>query len=121
TEIPIDLVEEALGIQSGRGHLFEVFIQIHAKNKLNGTLQASDGREIRFRQIDPDKQESLLGLQFEVMEEIIDGQREIRLMMSYRADHYSPEQVELLRTATSKTLAFFAEEGSGEKPLASIR
>jgi len=120
TEIPIDLIEEALGMKTGKDHLFEVFIQIHAKNKLNGTLQSLGDREIRFRQIDPDKHESLLGLQFEIMEEIINEQREVRIMMSYRIDHYSPEQVEKLRVRITQTLNFLAHPKAGEYPLTEI-
>lgn len=120
SEIPIDLIEEALGMTPGRDHLFEVFIQIHAKNKLNGTLQTADGRAIEFRQVDPERHESLLGLHFEVMEEMIAGERSIRVLMSYRTEHYSPEQVEAIRTTTRDVFARFARSGAMYEPVSSL-
>ncbi|MFK3779680.1 condensation domain-containing protein [Agrobacterium sp. NPDC089420] len=120
SEIPIDLVEEALGMTPGRDHLFEVFIQIHAKNKLNGTLTGQDGKSVEFRQIDPDKHESMLGLQFEVMEEMIGGERSIRVLMSYRSDRYGPADVERLRNTTSGVFSRFAEAGASGRTLAAL-
>lgn len=120
SEIPIDLVEEALGMTPGRDHLFEVFIQIHAKNKLNGALAGPDGRAVEFRQIDPDKHESMLGLQFEVMEETIGGDRSIRVLMSYRSDRYGPEDVERLRSTTSGIFSRFAETGASDRVLTTL-
>jgi acyl carrier protein len=120
SEIPIDLVEEALGMTPGRDHLFEVFIQIHAKNKLNGTLAGPDGKPVEFRQIDPDKHESMLGLQFEVMEETIGGERSIRVLMSYRSDRYGPDDVERLRNTTSGVFSRFAEAGASSRVLTTL-
>lgn len=117
SDIPIDLVEEALGMMPGRDHLFSVFIQIHAKNKLNGTLQAANGKTIDFRQVDPDRHESMLGLHFEVMEELIGGERSIRVLMSYRAAEYGPEQVEQIKTTTKSVFALFAQPGASDLPL----
>jgi hypothetical protein len=112
TGIPIDIVEEALGMTPGRDHLFEVFIQIHAKNKLNGALAHPDGRSIAFRQVDPERHESLLGLQFEVMEETIAGERSIRVMMNYRSAHYGPAEVERITATTHRLFVLMAEEGA---------
>ncbi|WP_051558972.1 condensation domain-containing protein [Allorhizobium undicola] len=120
TDIPIDLIEEALGMAPGQDHLFEVFIQIHARNKLNGALERSDGAEIAFRQVDPDKHESLLGLQFEVMEEIIDGERMIRVLMSYRADRYGAEAVEKLTRTAQAVFEAFAMPGAASRSLADL-
>lgn len=110
TEIPIDLVEEALGMTPGRDHLFEVFIQIHAKNKLNGVLELPGGGTIAYRQVDPDRHESMLGLHFEVMEETLDGERSIRVLMSYRSEHYGPQEVERIRATTGAVFALMAEQ-----------
>jgi len=112
TDIPIDLVESALGMTPGRDHLFDVFIQIHAQNKLNGNLPGPDGGRIAFRQVDPDKHESHLGLQFEVMEEVIDGERSIRVLMSYQAKRYAPDQVETIRETVTDMFGLFSENGA---------
>lgn len=116
TDIPVDLVEEALfGDSLARDrHMFEVFIQIHAKNKLNGAFPLADGREVRFRQVDPEKTESMLGLQFEVMEEPLPGGADVRVMMSYRTDHYSPAQVEQIINTTQQMFALMAASAGGQ-------
>ncbi|SEL33401.1 Phosphopantetheine attachment site [Bosea lupini] len=121
SEIPIDLVEEALGMTPGRDHLFEVFIQIHAKNKLNGELALPDGRGIAFRQVDPERHESMLGLHFEVMEEAdLSGERSIRVLMSYRSEHYGPQEVEKIRATTSAVLALMGRAGGAQVTLAEL-
>lgn len=117
TDIPIDLVETALGMTPGKDHLFDVFIQIHAQNKLNGNLPAPDGGRIAFRQVDPDKHDSHLALQFEVMEEVIDGERSIRVLMSYQAKRYSAAQVETIQETVSAMFEHFADDGASLKSL----
>ncbi|KAA9001298.1 condensation protein [Affinibrenneria salicis] len=122
SDIPIDLVESALADDgaTARGHMFEIFIQLHAKNKLNGRFTLDDGRAVAFRQVDPDKSESLLGLQFEVMEEVIDGETAIRVLMSYRADHYDAERVALIVSTLSATFDRLAEPLAGRQSLTSL-
>lgn len=111
SDIPIDLVEEGLfgDRASHDSHMFEVFIQLHAKNKLNGAFSLADGQQIRFRQIDPEKTESVLGLQFEVMEEQINGEPSVRVMLSYRTDRYSCEQVQQIVQTTRQVFAVMAD------------
>lgn len=121
SEIPIDLVEEALGMTPGRDHLFEVFIQIHAKNKLNGELGLPDGRSITFRQVDPERHESMLGLHFEVMEETdLAGERSIRVLMSYRSEHYGLQEVERITTTTSAVFTLMGRAGGAQVKLAEL-
>ncbi|MCP4564752.1 MAG: agrobactine synthetase subunit F [Bosea sp.] len=121
SEIPIDLVEEALGMTPGRDHLFEVFVQIHAKNKLNGELALPDGRSIAFRQVDPERHESMLGLHFEVMEEAdLAGERSIRVLMSYRSEHYGPQEVEKIKATTSAVFTLMGRVGGAEVTLAEL-
>ncbi|WP_414896710.1 condensation domain-containing protein [Rhodovulum sp. YEN HP10] len=117
-EIPIDLVEERLsdGTSAPGAHMFEVFIQIHARNALNGVLEGPDG-PVRFRQVDPDKTDSVLGLQFEVVEDVIGGERGLRMMMSYRHAHYSADDVAGLVAAVTRTCTAFAGEGAADRPL----
>ncbi|WP_062763219.1 condensation domain-containing protein [Falsirhodobacter sp. alg1] len=121
SEIPIDLVEEALtgGKAPLADHMFEVFIQIHAQNKLNGTLPGPNG-PIRFRQIDPEKSESVLGLQFEVVEDVIDGVKRLRIMMSYRRANYTPQDVAALISAVKGGCTAFAGVNAADRPLADL-
>lgn len=108
SDVPIDWVEDALaGTRQDKHHLFEVMIQLHAKNKLHGELTA-DGNLVRFEQVDPEKSESALGLQFEVMEERVAGQDSLRILMSYRSDVYGPQQVRQLTAVTQFMLHQFA-------------
>ncbi|MDO6592017.1 non ribosomal peptide synthetase BasB [Loktanella sp. D2R18] len=120
-EIPIDLVEDALlgGKMPFGEHMFEVFIQIHAQNKLNGTLEGAQG-PIRFRQIDPEKGDSVLGLQFEVVEDVIEGAKRLRMMMSYRSAHYSAEDVQALISAVENTCAAFASKNAIDRTLVEL-
>lgn len=121
SEIPIDLVEEALGMMPGRDHLFEVFVQIHAKNKLNGELALPDGRSVTFRQVDPERHESMLGLHFEVMEEAdLAGERSIRVLMSYRSEHYGPQEVEKITATTSAVFKLMGRVGGAQVTLAEL-
>ncbi|WP_169583651.1 condensation domain-containing protein [Rhodobacter capsulatus] len=118
SEIPIDLVEAALsgGTAPLDAHMFEVFIQIHAQNRLNGALPGPQG-PIRFRQVDPDKAGSVLGLQFEVVEDVIEGDRGLRVMMSYRHAHYDAADVAALVAAVGRSFAAFARAGAADRPL----
>ncbi|SHM95065.1 condensation domain-containing protein [Roseibium suaedae] len=120
TDIPIDLVEAALGMTPGKDHLFDVFIQIHARNKLNGSLTGPDGRTIDFRQVDPDKHESHLGLQFEVMEEVIGADRMIRVLMSYQTRRYSMAQVEEIRSCVTGMFEHFSRPDASNRKLAAL-
>ncbi|WP_223640446.1 condensation domain-containing protein [Rhodobacter sp. TJ_12] len=118
SEIPIDLVEAALsgGTAPPDEHMFEVFIQIHAQNRLNGALPGPQG-PIRFRQVDPEKAGSVLGLQFEVVEDVIEGERGLRVMMSYRHAHYDAADVAALKAAVSRSLAAFADPEAADRTL----
>lgn len=123
TDIPIDLIEEGLveGEPDVDGHMFEVFIQLHAKNKFNGALELPNGDRLDFQQVDPDKSESGLGLQFEVMEEVVNGEQVLRVMMSYMSNNYSSAQVELLSDTVSALFAEFAKSAKGDQSLEAIK
>lgn len=69
----------------------------------------TEGHAIRFQQVDPDKSESGLGLQFEILEERIEQEQTLRVMMSYMSKHYSPAQVSLLTKVTSGMFERFAD------------
>lgn len=119
SDIPLDLVGEAISPSKPlqMTDFFEVFIQIHAQNKMNGAFDLMDGRRIPFRQIDPEKSESILGLQFEVVEDVIEGARHLRIMMSYRADHYGPDEVLQVENAVKAAVARFAQSDGDDRPL----
>ncbi|SFY11280.1 Condensation domain-containing protein [Paracoccus pantotrophus] len=111
SEIPLDQVAEAL-----TGHpvtrldeMFEVFIQIHARNRMNGAIALMDGSRVEYRQIDPDKAETLLGLQFEIVEDVAGETVGLRIMMSHRADHYGPAEIRQITAAVQAMLARFAQ------------
>ncbi|WP_380692321.1 condensation domain-containing protein [Serratia marcescens] len=122
TDIPIDLVEEGLfGVDADRkNHMFEVFIQIHSRIKLNGEFRLQDGSAIAYRQVEPEKAESLLGLQFEVMEDDLGGAKSLRVMMTYRQDHYSREQANLIADGVQHVFTQFAQHIAGDIALAAL-
>jgi len=119
-DVPMETIQQALDMTPAEGLMFDVYVQIHANNALNGALQAPDGRAIRYKQIDPDKSESIFGLQFEIMEDVFDGQRSLRLVVTYRSDRYSAAQVERLCTMISAAFGLLAGMDGGETALASI-
>ncbi|MEW9682585.1 condensation domain-containing protein [Pseudomonas sp. TE50-2] len=119
-DVPMETIQQALGMTPAEGLMFDVYVQIHANNALNGTLQAPDGRAIRYKQIDPDKSESMFGLQFEIMEDVFDGQRSLRLVITYRSDRYSSAQVERLCAMISTAFGVLAEADGGRRALAAV-
>lgn len=106
-DIPMEQIQQALGMTPADGLLFDVYIQIHANNALNGTLSTPDAGTIRYRQIDPDKNQSMFGTQFEIMENTIDGKRSLRLVITYRSDRYSAAQMARLSTTIDQVFALF--------------
>lgn len=123
TDVPIDMVEEALLGEGARedAHMFEAFIQIHSRIKLNGAFTLPDGRQIAWRQVDGEKSESILGLQFEIMEEWEAGEKSLRLMMTYRSDHYTAAQAEKITATTQALLGLFSRPSASDPLLASLR
>lgn len=119
TDIPIDLVEEGLfGADADRkNHMFETFIQIHSRVKLNGEIALHDGRQLAYRQVEPEKTGSLLGLQFEVMEECIEGVEQLRVMMTWRTDHYRADQAQQIADHIQQVFTHFAADSAGKKML----
>ena len=91
--VPIDRVQRELGLDPKDGLMFEVYAQIHADNALYGALEQPDGDSIAYQQILPNKTESLFGLHFEMMENVVDGERTLRLIVTYQTARYSAEQI----------------------------
>lgn len=118
TDVPIDLIEEALGIVPGRDRFYDAYIQIHAQNKLNGALPGADGAQIRYRQIDPDKAEAMLGLQFEIMEAVEEGRKVIRFFITYRTDCFTAGQVQDIRQTLGDVLTQIAAPDGTACPVA---
>ncbi len=122
-DIPIDLIEEGLvgGEPEVDGHMFEVFIQLHAKSKFSGAFELANGDKVNFQQVDSDRSESGLGLQFEVLEETVNNEQVLRVMMSYLTENYSPAQVTLLCDTLSALFAEFAKSPKGAQSLNAIK
>ncbi|WP_339529815.1 condensation domain-containing protein [Pseudomonas mucidolens] len=104
-DVPMEQIQQALGMTAADGLLFDVYIQIHANNALNGALSTPDAGTIRYRQIDPDKNQSMFGIQFEILENMIDGKRSLRLVITYRSDRYSAEQMARLSATIDQVFA----------------
>ncbi|MDP0926335.1 condensation domain-containing protein [Paracoccus onubensis] len=120
-DIPLDLVSERLtGQPQPMDRIFEAFIQIHARNPMNGSFDLPDGKRIRFRQIDPEKAESILGLQFEVVEDVIGQERSLRVMMSYRSDRYGETDVKRITATVGETFRLLADPAQAALPLSEL-
>jgi acyl carrier protein len=120
-DVPMESIQQALGMTAADGLLFDVYIQIHANNALNGTLSTPDAGTIRYRQIDPDKNQSMFGIQFEIMENLIDGKRSLRLVITYRSDRYSAEQMARLSAMIDHVFALFTTPDAAGIALNQIR
>ncbi|MEE1922617.1 condensation domain-containing protein [Pseudomonas sp. 148P] len=110
-DVPLEQIQQALGMTAADGLLFDVYVQIHANNALNGALSRPEGEKIRYRQIDPEKNESMFGIQFEIMENLIEGQRSLRLVVTYRTERYSAAQMARVTEAIEGVFGLFAREG----------
>jgi len=116
-DVPIDVIQNELGIPPEEGLLFDVYVQIHANNALNGVLAGSDSVNIRYRQILPDKRESLFGLHFEIMENVFDGKRDFRLVVTYQSARYSTALVNTICAEISRVFALFGDAGGVNRKL----
>lgn len=119
-DIPIDLIQSKLGMTAEDDLLFDVYVQIHANNALNGILIDPDGTSIRYRQILPDKDESLFGLHFEIMEDVFDGKRDLRLVVTYRLDRYSRPLVRAVFAEINRIFALFNVSGATDRKLEAL-
>ncbi|WP_445115286.1 condensation domain-containing protein [Acinetobacter sp. WZC-1] len=104
-DIPINHIQKALGMRADEGLLFDVFIHIHSNNALNGALKSPQGRDIPYRQILPEREESMFGLHFEIMENVIDGQHQLSMIITYQAHRYPTALVECICEKINTTLA----------------
>ncbi|MBJ7539350.1 condensation domain-containing protein [Marinomonas transparens] len=120
-DIPINLIQKELGMAADDGLLFDVYIHIHSNNALNGELQTSEG-SIHYQQIPPEKNDSMFGLHFEIMDNVsADGQHALRLVTTYQQERYSQGQVESIFAKINTVLAMFDTEGDCKKPLKQIQ
>jgi non-ribosomal peptide synthetase component F len=119
-DVPMEQIQQALGMTAADGLLFDVYVQIHANNALNGELPAPEAGSIRYRQIDPEKNQSMFGIQFEIMDNVIDGQRALRLVVTYRSDRYSAAQMARVRTAIEQVLAQFVSAAGADARLEQV-
>lgn len=116
-DIPIDLIQKALGMSTDEGLLFDVYIHIHSNNALNGALDTSDGR-IYYTQLPPVKNTSMFGLHFEIMDDVLDdGQHSLRLVTTYQEERYSTALIESICTKISQILAILNTTNGGHYQL----
>lgn len=116
-DVPMEQIQQALGRTPEQGLLFDVYIQIHASNALNGALATPTGDAIRYRQIDPDKSQSMFGLQFEILENVLDGKRTLRLVVTYLTARYSEAQMARVRQAIEQVFAAFTRGETAALPV----
>ncbi|HEH9396113.1 condensation domain-containing protein [Aeromonas salmonicida] len=119
-DIPLEQIQQGLGMTAAEGLLFDVYVQIHANNALNGRLPTPIGEGIRYRQIDPDKTESMFGLQFEIMEDVLEGERRLRLVITYSAERYSMDWVEALCVVLNRLFGLMTSTGTSACRLADL-
>ncbi|MFV5193166.1 condensation domain-containing protein [Acinetobacter courvalinii] len=104
-DIPINHIQNALGMRADEGLLFDVFIHIHSNNALNGALKTHQGQDLPYRQILPERDESMFGLHFEIMENVIDGQHQLSMIITYQAHRFPTATVKSICEKIQATLA----------------
>ncbi|MDC5391882.1 acinetobactin non-ribosomal peptide synthetase subunit BasB [Acinetobacter baumannii] len=104
-DIPINHIQNALGMSADEGLLFDVFIHIHSNNALNGALKTPQGQDLPYRQILPERDESMFGLHFEIMENVIDGQHQLSMIITYQAHRFPTATVKSICEKMKATLA----------------
>ncbi|WP_312049300.1 condensation domain-containing protein [Acinetobacter courvalinii] len=104
-DIPINHIQNALGMSTDEGLLFDVFIHIHSNNALNGALKTPQGQDLPYRQILPERDESMFGLHFEIMENVIDGQHQLSMIITYQAHRFPTATVKSICEKIQATLA----------------
>lgn len=110
-DIPINYIQQALGIPDNEGLMFDVYIHIHSNNALNGQLSTARGA-IPYRQILPERNESMFGLHFEVMENQINNQYSLSMIITYQAHRYPTVLVERIATEVQQLLNDLAKQAS---------
>ncbi|WP_417552108.1 condensation domain-containing protein [Marinomonas fungiae] len=103
-DIPINLIQEALGYPIENGLLFDVYVHIHSNNALHGALKSPTG-DLFYQQIPPEKNDSMFGLHFEIMDDTLpNGEHSLRIVMTYQKQRYSKAQIERISTQLSQVL-----------------
>lgn len=93
-DVPINLIQEALGCPIGNGLMFDVYVHIHSNNALHGSLKSPSG-DLFYQQIPPEKNDSMFGLHFEIMDDTLpNGEHSLRIVMTYQKERYSKAQIE---------------------------
>lgn len=110
-DIPINYIQQALGIPDNEGLMFDVYIHIHSNNALNGQLSTARGA-IPYRQILPERNESMFGLHFEIMENQINNQYSLSMIITYQAHRYPTVLVERIATEVQQLLNDLAKQAS---------
>ena len=110
-DIPINYIQHALGIPDNEGLMFDVYIHIHSNNALNGQLSTARGA-IPYRQILPERNESMFGLHFEIMENQINNQYSLSMIITYQAHRYPTVLVERIATEVQQLLNDLAKQAS---------
>ncbi|WP_272641265.1 condensation domain-containing protein [Marinomonas mediterranea] len=103
-DIPINLIQEAVGCPIEEGLMFDVYVHIHSNNALNGALKSASG-DLFYQQIPPEKNDSMFGLHFEIMDDVLpNGEHSLRIIITYQRERYSKSQIEQLSSRLSQIL-----------------
>lgn len=104
-DIPINIIQEHLGIKSGL--IFDTYIHIHTNNALYGSFDQANGTKIYYEQIPPQKTISMFGLHFEIMDNITEnGEHVLKLIITYQKNRYDQSFIEMVSNKISKVIGW---------------
>ena len=116
-DIPINLIQQELGMPISEGLLFDVYIHIHSNNALNGSLKSPTG-DLFTNKFLLKKHDSMFGLHFEIMDDVSpDGQHALRIVTTFQETRFSMEQVNKILVTVNKVISMLYAEADGWKPL----
>ena len=108
-DIPINYIQQAIGIPDNQGLMFDVYIHIHSGNALNGELNTPQGT-VSYRQILPERNESMFGLHFEIMENLINNQPSLSMIITYQAHRFPSALVQRIAAEIQQLLLQLAAQ-----------
>lgn len=122
SDIPFGIVDATVKTDAEwQDNLCEFYIQLHAKNVLNGEYHLSDDKRLGYEMIDAERNLAKFGLHFELYEEPLSEDGALRVVINYRLNHYNAEQIQLIQQTTEHVMKMLSEANQDERTLMQLR
>lgn len=113
-DIPINIIQDNLGLNIHSELMFDAYIHIHTNNALYGTFNDVNGSKIYYEQIPPQKTVSMFGLHFEIMDNVTeDNQHLFKIIITYQKQRYDKQFIETLSSKIAEITKWVAIDHHG--------